>query len=43
MNLETTSLILVYGSMAAYTLGMFAFAIDISSADKTNTRTSTLR
>lgn len=40
MNLETTSLILVYGAMAAYTLGMFAFAIDISSADKTNTRTA---
>ena len=40
MNLETTSLILVYGAMAAYTLGMFAFAIDFSSADKTNTRTA---
>lgn len=38
MNLETVSLILIYGAMAAYTLGMISFAIDFSSADKTGTR-----
>ncbi|WP_182171056.1 c-type cytochrome biogenesis protein CcsB [Flaviflexus equikiangi] len=38
MNLESASLILVYGAMAAYTIAMVAFAIDFSSADKAGTR-----
>lgn len=38
MNLESTSLILVYGAMAVYTFAMVAFAIDLSSADRTGVR-----
>lgn len=38
MNLESISLVLIYGAMAAYTIGMLSFAIDLSSADRDGTR-----
>lgn len=38
MNLENISLVLIYGAMAVYTIGMIAFAIDLTSADRDGTR-----
>lgn len=34
MNLEEVSLTLVYGAMAAYTIAMIAFSIDLTTADR---------
>lgn len=34
MNLENTSLMLVYGAMAAYAVAMIAFSIDLTSANR---------